>query len=45
MMGAGMPLAARPLFNNLGIDWGNTLLGCLTVLFIPIPYVLPTLIS
>jgi len=40
MMGAGMPLAARPLFNNLGIDWGNTLLGCLTVLFIPIPFVL-----
>ena len=40
MMGAGMPLAARPLFNNLGIDWGNTLLGCLTVVFIPIPFVL-----
>ena len=34
-----MPLVARPLFNNLGIDWGNTLLGCLTVVFIPIPYV------
>jgi len=40
MMGAGMPLAAHGLFVNLGIDWGNTLLGCLTVLFIPVPFVL-----
>ncbi|GFZ49505.1 Caffeine resistance protein 5 [Saitozyma sp. JCM 24511] len=40
MMGAGMPLVAVPMFGNLGIDWGNTLLGCLTVLFIPIPFVL-----
>lgn len=43
MMGAGMPLAAHGLFVNLGINWGNTLLGCLTVLFIPIPYVPPRL--
>ncbi|KAK4686128.1 MFS transporter, DHA1 family, multidrug resistance protein, partial [Tremellales sp. Uapishka_1] len=40
MMGAGMPLAAHGLFVNLGIDWGNTLLACLTVLFIPIPFLL-----
>jgi DHA1 family multidrug resistance protein-like MFS transporter len=32
-----MPLAAHGLFVNLGIDWGNSLLGFLTVLFIPIP--------
>jgi DHA1 family multidrug resistance protein-like MFS transporter len=32
-----MPLVAVPMFGNLGIDWGNTLLGCLTVLLIPIP--------
>ena len=37
MMGAGMPIVANPLFKNLGVDWGNTLLGCLTILFIPIP--------
>lgn len=37
MMGGAMPLAAHGLFVNLGINWGNTLLGCLTVLFIPIP--------
>ncbi|WWC72328.1 uncharacterized protein I206_106290 [Kwoniella pini CBS 10737] len=40
MMGAGMPLAAHGLFVNLGIDWGNTLLAFLTVLFIPIPFIL-----
>ncbi|WWC95034.1 hypothetical protein V866_001886 [Kwoniella sp. B9012] len=40
MMGAGMPLAAHGLFVNLGIDWGNSLLGFLTVLFIPIPFIL-----
>lgn len=40
MMGAGMPIAANPLFKNLGIAWGNTLLGCVTVLFIPIPFAL-----
>lgn len=45
MMGAAMPIVANPLFGNLGgggragIAWGNTLLGCLTVLFIPVPYV------
>ncbi|WVF68833.1 hypothetical protein IAT40_003606 [Kwoniella sp. CBS 6097] len=40
MMGAGMPLAAHGLFVNLGIDWGNSLLGFLTVLFVPIPFIL-----
>lgn len=38
--GAGMPLVSHGLFVNLGIDWGNSLLGFLTVLFIPIPFVL-----
>lgn len=46
MMGAAMPIVANPLFGNLGgggragIAWGNTLLGCLTVLFIPVPFIL-----
>ncbi|KAL7422081.1 GTPase-activating protein [Cryptotrichosporon argae] len=40
MMGAGMPLAAHGLFVNLGVDWGNSLLGFLTVAFIPIPFLL-----
>nr|XP_019012661.1 uncharacterized protein I206_02156 [Kwoniella pini CBS 10737]OCF51442.1 hypothetical protein I206_02156 [Kwoniella pini CBS 10737] len=37
MMGAGMPIAAHPLFHNLGIDWGNTIIGLLSVAMIPIP--------
>lgn len=50
MMGAGFPLFARALFQNLGgpgskplhfpVFWGCVLLGCLTLLFVPIPYVL-----
>lgn len=39
MLGAGMPLASYPLFHNLGIDWGNTLLGFVSLLLIPIPSV------
>jgi DHA1 family multidrug resistance protein-like MFS transporter len=43
MMGAASPIFSNPMFGNLGgggkagIAWGNTLLGCLTVVFIPIP--------
>ncbi|OCF33943.1 hypothetical protein I316_04289 [Kwoniella heveanensis BCC8398] len=37
MLGAGMPVVAHPMFAKLGIAWGNTLLGLLTVLLIPIP--------
>jgi hypothetical protein len=40
MLGAAMPLASYPLFHNLGIDWGNTLLGFVSLVFLPIPYVL-----
>lgn len=40
MLGGAMPLVANPLFKNLGVDWGNTLLGCLTVLFLPLPWLL-----
>jgi hypothetical protein len=41
MLGAAMPLASYPLFHNLGIDWGNTLLGFVSLVFLPIPYVPP----
>lgn len=40
MMGAGMPIAAYPLFHNLGIAWGNSVLGFCTIAFLPIPFVL-----
>ncbi|WOO83639.1 Caffeine resistance protein 5 [Vanrija pseudolonga] len=40
IMGAAMPIVAYPLFNNLGIDWGNSLIGFLTVACLPLPFVL-----
>ena len=38
--GASFPLFADAMFHRLGIDWGNTLLALLAVVFIPIPFVL-----
>ncbi|OJJ33896.1 hypothetical protein ASPWEDRAFT_60457 [Aspergillus wentii DTO 134E9] len=38
--GAGFPLFATAMFHNLGVGWACTLLGCLTVLFVPFPFVL-----
>jgi len=38
--GAAFPLFARQMFNTLGLDWGNSLLGFLTVLFIPVIFAL-----
>ena len=34
---AGFPLFARQMFNNLGIQWAGTLLGCLAAICVPIP--------
>lgn len=34
--GAGFPLFATAMFHNLGVGWACTLLGCLTVLFVPL---------
>lgn len=31
------PLYDRQLFNNLGVEWGMTLLGCLALVLIPVP--------
>lgn len=47
-MGAAMPLVARAMFNNLQangpkafpVAWGSTLLGCISLLFIPLPFLL-----
>ncbi|KAL4808587.1 synaptic vesicle transporter [Aspergillus unguis] len=38
--GAGFPLFASAMFHNLGVNWACTLLGCLTVLFVPVPFIL-----
>lgn len=37
LVGACFPLFTRQMFNNLGIQWAGTLLGCVAVLMIPIP--------
>ena len=34
---AGFPLFSRQMFNNLGIQWAGTLLGCLAAVMVPIP--------
>ncbi|TVY91629.1 Caffeine resistance protein [Lachnellula willkommii] len=36
--GASFPLFARALFNKLGVAPGNSLLGGLAILFVPVPY-------
>lgn len=35
---AAFPLFARPMFLNLTIKWGCTLLGCLAFIMIPVPF-------
>lgn len=35
--GAFLPLAGKPLYNDLGFGWGNSVLGFITLLLIPIP--------
>jgi DHA1 family multidrug resistance protein-like MFS transporter len=37
MVGSVFPLFTRQMFDNLGIQWAGTLLGCLAVVMIPIP--------
>lgn len=34
---AGFPLFARQMFNGLGIQWAGTLLGCFSLVLVPIP--------
>ncbi|KAJ5909773.1 hypothetical protein N7504_004416 [Penicillium tannophilum] len=38
--GAGFPLFASAMFHNLGVGWACTLLGCLTIVFMPFPFIL-----
>lgn len=35
---AGFPLFSRQMFQNLGVQWAGTLLGCLAAIMIPIPF-------
>ena len=36
--GAGFPLFAPAMYNRLGIQWAGTLLGCLGLVYVPIPF-------
>lgn len=38
-MAAAFPLFATQLFHNLGVQWAGTLLGCLSVLALPFPFI------
>lgn len=37
IVGAVLPLAGPPLYANLGLGWGNSLLGFVGLLFVPVP--------
>jgi len=34
---AGFPLFTTQMFQNIGVEWASTLLGCLAAIMIPIP--------
>ncbi|KAJ6102374.1 MFS general substrate transporter [Penicillium sp. IBT 16267x] len=37
MVAASFPLFSRQMFENMGIQWASTLLGCLAAVLVPIP--------
>jgi hypothetical protein len=38
--GAVLPLAGNPLYDHLGLGWGNSVVGFIAVAFIPVPWLL-----
>ena len=39
IVGAFLPLAGPPLYANLGLGWGNTVLGLLSFIMVPVPWI------
>ena len=37
IVGALIPLAGLPMYSALGLGWGNSLLGFISILLIPVP--------
>lgn len=37
MVAAAFPLFSRQMFENMGIQWASTLLGCVAAVLVPIP--------
>lgn len=38
IFGSVLPLAAIPMFDKLGVGWGNSLLGFVAIIFLPAPW-------
>jgi DHA1 family multidrug resistance protein-like MFS transporter len=39
VLAASFPLFSRQMFNNMGIQWASTLLGCVATALVPIPVI------
>ena len=39
LTGAFLPLVGPPLYNSLGLGWGNSLLGFIAIGFMPVPFI------
>lgn len=39
LLGAVLPLAGPSMYKALGLDWGNSLLGFISIAFIPLPFI------
>ncbi|WPH03085.1 MFS general substrate transporter [Acrodontium crateriforme] len=39
VVGALLPLAGPPLYSTLGLGWGNSLLGFICIMMVPMPFV------
>jgi hypothetical protein len=39
LVGAFLPLAGRPLYQSLGLGWGNSVLGFIALAMVPLPFV------
>ena len=40
--GAFLPLAGEPMYDRLGLGWGNSVLAFMALAFVPVPWVLFT---
>jgi ABC-type transport system involved in cytochrome bd biosynthesis fused ATPase/permease subunit len=39
LVSGGMVMATRPMYVGIGVHWTLTLLGCLSVILLPMPWV------
>lgn len=40
LLGALLPLAGNDMYDELGVGWGTSVLGFISVVFIPVPFLL-----